>query len=577
MRIAVAPAPAVPVARDDADFSDASRRPAGTGLRVVLVGFQDQDNLGLRYLQSAARHHGHDCSIVSYGNDAERLADELVATEPAVVGLSLIFQYMAPEFGRLVEALRDRGYGGHITMGGHYPSFDPGEVLARMPGLDSVVRYEGELTFVELLGCLQRGASWRHLRGLAGQGSEGQPPVLNEHRLSIEALDDLPLPDRSDVDYEHQELPTASVLGSRGCPWNCSFCSIRPFYEAPGGALRLLRDPEAVVAEMVALHRDRGVVAFLFQDDDFMATGRRGRGWAVAVAEAVGRSELAGRVSLKISCRSDEVHEPTMRILRDQGGLTHVYLGVESGDPDTLVHLRKQLKPEAHLAAADVFRRLGMSFDFGYMVLEPYSTFETVRGGIDFLDRFVGDGWTVATFCRTLPYAGTPMADQMRSEDRLLGSPFDPDYHFLDRRLDLFYDWMLHTFHRRNFTDAGLCHILRALQFELHLDVAGRRPATPAEQAMGRYFASIANRTATHTLRTALDHCRAGTVDSLQGDPSFLLGLTELEQQQEARLEGEVYGFYEQFRATAILDADSLPGAFQHTFTPDPARASQVS
>ena len=70
MRIAVAPAPAEPVARDDVDFSESSRRPVGAGLRVVLVGFQDQDNLGLRYLQSAARHHGHDCRIVTYANDA---------------------------------------------------------------------------------------------------------------------------------------------------------------------------------------------------------------------------------------------------------------------------------------------------------------------------------------------------------------------------------------------------------------------------------------------------------------------------------------------------------------------------
>ena len=83
---------------------------------------------------------------------------------------------------------------------------------------------------------------------------------------------------------------------------------------------------------------------------------------------------------------------------------------------------------------------------------------------------------------------------------------------------------MLHTFHRRNFTDAGLCHILRGLQFELHLDVAGRRPATAGEQAMGRYLASVANRTATHTLRSALEYCEANTIESLQEDSSYLLG-----------------------------------------------------
>ena len=263
-----------------------------------------------------------------------------------------------------------------------------------------------------------------------------------------------------------------------------------------------------------------------------------------------------------------------MRILRDEGGLTHVYLGVESGDPVTLEHLRKQLKPQAHIAAANVFRKLNMSFDFGYMVLEPYSTFESVRSGIDFLDEFVGDGWTVATFCRTLPYAGTPIADKLRAEGRLLGSQFDPDYNFLDPRLDHFYDWMLHTFHRRNFTDAGLCHILRGLQFELHLDVAGRRPATAGEQAMGRYLASVANRTATHTLRSALEYCEANTIESLQEDSSYLLGFTQMQQESEQRLEREAYSFYDSFRATAILDVADLPGGFQHTYTPDPVRAS---
>jgi anaerobic magnesium-protoporphyrin IX monomethyl ester cyclase len=82
------------------------------------------------------------------------------------------------------------------------------------------------------------------------------------------------------------------------------------------------------------------------------------------------------------------------------------------------------------------------------MLLEPYSTITTVRNNIAFLDRFVGDGWTVAGFCRTLPYTGTPLKHQLEAEGRLLGTAFEPDYNFLDPRLDLFYDWMLLTFPR---------------------------------------------------------------------------------------------------------------------------------
>lgn len=562
--IPVASAPAEPVLRPDADFGDGTRRLAGSGLTVLLVGFQDQDNLGLRYLTAAARHHGHRCEILTYRDSPDALLDEVARHRPDVVGLSLIFQYMAPAFGHVIDALRASGFTGHVTMGGHYPSFDPDEVLRRMPGLDSIVRFEGEATFVELLRCIETGGDWRSLAGLARRDGDGDI-VVNPLRPSIEDLDVLPQPARADVDYEAQPLPTASVLGSRGCPWNCSFCSIRPFYEAQGGALRRLRAPAAVAEEMLELHRARGVVAFLFQDDDFLATGRRGRGWAVELAEAIAGTEMHGRISLKISCRSDEVNEDAMRALRDLGGLTHVYLGVESGDPDALEHLNKQLKPSAHLRAADIFRTLELSFDFGYMLLEPYSTFETVRSNIGFLDELVGDGWTVSTFCRTLPYAGTPLKRQLEAEGRLLGSAFDPDYHFLDPRLDLYYDWMLQAFHRRNFTDEGLCHLLRALQFELHLRVAGRRTATRAEQAAGRHLAAVANRVATYTLRAALDHCASRTVEELEADPSYLVGLLEHEQREEARLEREVHAFYRQFRASVA--ATSLPGGFERTWT----------
>ena len=572
-RIPVALAPREPVERADVEFGERTRRPPGSGLRVALVGFQDQDNLGLRYLQSAASHYGHDCTITSFGSEPDALVSALLAIRPDVVGLSLIFQYMAPTFAEVVQTLRSGGFTGHVTIGGHYPSFDPEEVLRRMPGLDSVVRFEGEATFIELLHRLENQQSWHDLAGLARRDERGDP-VTNELRASIEDLDVLPFPDRRDVSYESQELPTASMLASRGCPWNCSFCSIRPFYEAPGGALRRLRDPLAVVREMEHLHLDRGVVAFLFQDDDFMAIGRRGKSWAVSLADAIFAGPMRGRISMKISCRSDEVDEDTFRILRDRGGLTHVYLGVESGDPITLEHLRKQLRPESHLKAADVFRKLGLSFDFGYMVLEPYSTFDAVRSGVEFLDRFVGDGWTVATFCRTLPYAGTPLKLQLEREGRLLGTAFDPDYEFLDTRLDVFYDWMLYTFRRRNFTDVGLCHMLRALQFELHLRVDGRRLATDMERATGRYLVSIANRIATSTLLAALAHCESSTFGELRTDPSYLLALASQEHAEEVRLEADVIAFYERFRASVGLDTgalvrNELPGGFERTWTLD--------
>lgn len=500
---------------------------------VLLIGFQDQDNLGLRYLLSSVRQAGFAGRIETYTADPEPIVALAERLKPDVIGFSLIFQYMSPAFGRVIEALRAAGCRSHITIGGHYPSFDAEEVLQRIPGADSIVRFEGERTLVELMQKLGRGEDWRGVAGIAHR--QGDEVVLNPLRPVLDDLDLLPVPDRSDIDYRRQELPMASVLGSRGCPWDCSFCSIRPFYEAQGGKLRRLRSPAAVVEEMRQLHFEQGAEMFLFQDDDFMATGRRARRWAEDIASGILAAGLKGRIAFKISCRSDEVHYDTMARLAE-AGLTHVYMGVENGDDQGLANMNKRMKASVHIEAGEILRSLDMSFDFGFMLLEPYSTIEIVRNNIAFLDSYVGDGWTVAGFCRTLPYAGTPLKTQLETEGRMLGTPFEPDYNFLDPKLDRFYDWMLLTFYERNFTNSGLNEVLRRLNFDARLRLPNRRQFQAPERAKVRRITAECNGHALYCLRSALDYIEATPLDEIDVRGGYLAKLTAHEKTQERLL-----------------------------------------
>jgi anaerobic magnesium-protoporphyrin IX monomethyl ester cyclase len=539
-----------------------SRLASGPPQRALLVGFQDQDNLGLRYLMSAVNSAGHVADIVTYQSDPEPLLQQVRAQAPDLVGFSLIFQYMAPDFARVIGALREAGVSAHITMGGHYPSFDYGEVLARMPGLDSVVRYDGELTLVDLLHRLAGREDWRAIEGIAFRRADGTVHS-NPLREPIADLDELPWPNRASIDYEGHPFPTASILGSRGCPWNCSFCSIRPFYENQGGKLRRLRSPERVVDEMLDLFETRSVSTFLFQDDDFLATGKRAREWAGTIADLIRERGYGGRLAFKLSCRSDEVEEQSMRRLM-AGGLTHVYMGVESGDEIGLSNMNKMLRPETHLRAGRLLKELGLSFDFGFMLMDPSSTFESIRNNIAFLEEFVGDGWSVAPFCRMLPYAGTPVRRQLEAEGRLLGTPFEPDYRFLDPKLDLYYDWMLATFHTRNFTTEGLCHLLRFALFEARLRLEGANAVTSDERAHIQFIAAVCNRLACSTLRAALDHIEKTPLAELERDPEYLDGLRALEAREEARLTAEYVAYRRQLDARRYGTVD---GGFDKSWT----------
>jgi anaerobic magnesium-protoporphyrin IX monomethyl ester cyclase len=529
------------------------RGPQSRSQKVLLIGFQDQDNLGLRYLMSAVNASGHQALIMTYRSDPDQILARIRGDTPDVVGFSLIFQYMAPDFGRVIAALRDAGVTAHFTMGGHYASFEPAEILRRIPGLDSVVRFDGEVTLVNLLNCLGSGADWRALAGIAFRAG-GEVSVAPLAR-SVEDLDTLPWPDRRSIDYEGHPMPTASVLGSRGCPWDCSFCSIRPFYEEQGGPLRRLRAPRAIVDEMLDLHRNRGVPIFLFQDDDFLAGGKNAKDWAIEIADLIAASGHAGEIAFKISCRSDEIREDVIERLI-AGGLTHVYMGVESGDEEGLLNMSKRLKPEAHLRAGRILKKAGLSFDFGFMLVDPYSTFRSVRQNVDFLETFIGDGWTVAPFCRMLPYAGTPIKRRLESEGRLLGTAFEPDYRFLDPKLDRFYDWLVDTFYERNFTNHGLCHILRGLHFEAHLKLRTRNRVSDTQRAYLHHLTSVCNRVACYALRCAIDHVEATPLATLQNDPGYLRRLTEHEKKEEARLSAQLAQYYEWVHG----DHSPLPG-----------------
>ena len=110
-------------------------RAAGRPQRVLLVGFQDQDNLGLRYLCAAVRAAGHEPDILTFDADPKSLIARARETDPDVIGLSLIFQYMTPKFADVIAAVRAAGIRAHITLGGHYPSFDHKPVLQLIPGL----------------------------------------------------------------------------------------------------------------------------------------------------------------------------------------------------------------------------------------------------------------------------------------------------------------------------------------------------------------------------------------------------------------------------------------------------------
>lgn len=403
---------------------------------VVLIGFKRQGNLGLGYLAATLGMHGYPVEVVDFEDPVETVLATARRTAPVIVGFSLIFQFHVLRFEALARYLRANGISCHFTMGGHFPSLSSEATMCLVPQLDSVVRFEGELTLLELVDALSAGRDWHSIQGLVYRTSEGvsHTPL----RPLLADLDELPYPHRTVDTRRILGRVSAQLIASRGCARTCSFCSIHMFYRIAPGKIVRVRKPVEVAREMRMLYEDMGATILLFQDDDFPMFGKAWHRWCRELLEEMARQELIGRVLWKINCRADATDPRLLAEMRD-AGLYLVYMGLESGTERGLQTLHKEITVDQNLRAIEILKELRILFDFGFMMLDPSSTFESILENIKFLRTIVGDGSAAAEFCRMIPYDGTPIQEELARTGRLRGDVLNPDYDFADPRLDVFF------------------------------------------------------------------------------------------------------------------------------------------
>jgi anaerobic magnesium-protoporphyrin IX monomethyl ester cyclase len=222
-----------------------------------------------------------------------------------------------------------------------------------LPELDSVVRFEGELTLLEMVDSLSTGKDWCQLQGLAYRHQEGVKAT--QLRPLIHDLDQLPYPERTLNRNAVLGRHATPLLASRGCARTCSFCSIHMFYRTAPGKVVRTRKPAEVVREMRFLLEEHGISIFLFQDDDFPLFGPAWQRWAREFVNELYRNHLPGRAVWKINCRADAV-DPDLFVEMRRAGLYMVYMGLESGTEEGLKTLHKQITVEQNIRAVEILK-----------------------------------------------------------------------------------------------------------------------------------------------------------------------------------------------------------------------------
>lgn len=430
-------------------------------LRVALVGPNHQENLALRYLAAASEQAGHDADIVGYNgrDDLTPAVRAVLQARADVVGLAIPFQYCIRDGVTLLAALRQQGFAGHLTCGGHVPTFCHRELLRDCPALDSVVRHEGEATFVALLDALAHGRPARDLEGLVWRSASGIEE--GPRRAQIRDLDSLPFPKRGDQPYCVAGVPMGFVIGARGCIGECEYCSIAAFEGDSGGARYRLRKPEHIAAEIDALRAQQGTRIVFFHDDLFILPSERK---AVERMDRLGsalRERGLSDLMFWVKGRPENI-TPAVLEAAQRMGVDHVFLGVESASRERLRYLGRIHTPEDNRRALALCKQHGVLPSFNFMLFDPDCTLEQVEETLAFAADNVGLPWNV---CRTEIYSGTALRTRLLDEGRLAGDYTSYGYVMRDARAELMFRVLRVCLHERAFAFDSLLNRLISLSF----------------------------------------------------------------------------------------------------------------
>jgi anaerobic magnesium-protoporphyrin IX monomethyl ester cyclase len=414
---------------------------------MSIAAFLERQGIETAFIDCYARPIPHDLLVA-----------EIVRQGADAVGFSCTTSSFLEGY-RIAELLKERIPRMPVIFGGaHACSIGP-SLLDRFPAIDFLVIGEGENSLYELMA-----AGFRDVAGIPGIAfrENGQGRLSSVRELIVD-LDTLPFPAYHRLHgfpkgynlplFSYPSHPNTSIISSRGCPYQCSYCDRSVFSRG-----FRFNSPEYIVEHLRFLHRDFGIRHVFFYDDLFSFDRSRVERFCTLMEQK--------RVAVTYNCiaRLEHVDSALVALLK-RSGCWQVNFGIESGDPDLLKKHRK------FYALDDVGKKLHMVKDAGlrvkglFMIGLPGETAESIRRTIDYALSLPLEEINVTKFT---PFPGAPVYRTIREHGEFienwpamncLNFVFIP--HGMTRlELDALYNEFISRFYRRTRIHMGYAKML---------------------------------------------------------------------------------------------------------------------
>jgi radical SAM superfamily enzyme YgiQ (UPF0313 family) len=268
-----------------------------------------------------------------------------------------------------------------------------------------VVRGEGESAFIELVRrIMSKDEDFTSVPNLSYR--DGERIVHNPAAGPVEHLDDLPWPDLTMI-KNHEKIRIMPVMTSRGCPYNCKFCSVTKMF----GRRYRFREASDVLDELEELHARNPRASIFFYDDNFTARPKRTK------ELLQGLIDRGIKVKWTAQARVDVVKDEEMLNLMRDSGCMFVYLGLESINPLTLESYRKEQTVQDIADAVRVLHAYGIKVHGMFVLGSDEDDLKTIRETVRFARGLKID---TVQFLVLTPFPGTETYYEMEQQGRIL-------------------------------------------------------------------------------------------------------------------------------------------------------------
>jgi len=376
------------------------------------------EHLGLAYIAAALRDARHDVRIF----DSALIPLEVIKCDThlaksRIIGLTVDVENIEDviSFSKVIRS-HDR----IVCWGGHHATLCAEQMLAD-DLCDVVTLGDADTTIQQLAFAVGSGQDLSTIRGIAYRYNDEiistGPPVLPKE------LDLLPLPSRdvlSDLS-QHDGERAARILSTRGCPYDCTYCTTPAMRRLIPSYFYRQRSAQAVVDEMQKLYRLYGITEFYINDDTYFVNSNSSKTRAALIASLIKETKLHVRYKVELRADSFNAEEdiPLLAHLHSSG-LATVFLGFESGSDNMLQSLNKRTTVEQNISAVLALRHVGIRVNIGRILFGPDTTWIELSQSIRSLHQ-VQASWQIFRHpgMKLRVFPGTTLAKSLRDQGRI--------------------------------------------------------------------------------------------------------------------------------------------------------------